>query len=304
MPRLITHAETMRKLAALQVADMTGRSMAQDRAVEELAKTAGVLLARRSLSPAEYELLKEAGLFSRIGGAVSSGAQSIGGAVKGTLRKVRGRLSSAPSRTMQGFSRGEADLLRRGGVKPGEVKAPNSRTSGWGSLKPKEETVWGGAKRTLPKEAPAGMAPGPRPAPAGDRTTGWGRGGSSKAGPAKAPTEPPAQGPYRSSSNPQPQAQAPQQAPQAAQRAPANQPTQQAPAQQQGSRGTGWGRMALYGGAGLGAYGLYKGIGWGARQLEQTSTSPMAYGGGWSPTAYGYGPNPYGEGSPNMGYGS
>lgn len=53
-----------------------------------------------------------------------------------------------------------------------------------------------------------------------------------------------------------------------------------------------------------GAYGLYKGVPWAARQLEQSSHTPTAYGGGWSPINYGYGQNPYGAGMPNMGYGA
>lgn len=56
-------------------------------------------------------------------------------------------------------------------------------------------------------------------------------------------------------------------------------------------------RRLLAGGALLGAgYGLYKGVPWAARQLEATSQTPMAYGGGWSPVNYGYGSNPYGAG--------
>jgi hypothetical protein len=67
-----------------------------------------------------------------------------------------------------------------------------------------------------------------------------------------------------------------------------------------------WKHRRLLAGGGLlaGGYGLYKGIPWAARQLEQTSHTPMAYGGGWSPVSYGYGSNPYGAGMPNMGYGA
>ena len=46
MPRLIPHDEVMSKLAALQSADQWGRQFAGDRAVMELAKTAGALIAQ------------------------------------------------------------------------------------------------------------------------------------------------------------------------------------------------------------------------------------------------------------------
>lgn len=64
-------------------------------------------------------------------------------------------------------------------------------------------------------------------------------------------------------------------------------------------------KMLGYGALGLTGYGLYKGVPWAARQLEQASTTPMAYGGsyGWSPVPYGYGHTPYGGGTPTMGGG-
>lgn len=70
------------------------------------------------------------------------------------------------------------------------------------------------------------------------------------------------------------------------------------------AKGFGWGAALPWMAAGGLAYGAYKGVPWMARQLEQTSTTPMAHGLGWSPVAYGYGHNPYGAGMPNMGYGA
>ena len=59
------------------------------------------------------------------------------------------------------------------------------------------------------------------------------------------------------------------------------------------------------GGALAAGYGVSKAVPWAARQLEQTSHTPMAYGGGWSPVNYGYGQNPYGAGQGGyMGYGA
>jgi hypothetical protein len=66
----------------------------------------------------------------------------------------------------------------------------------------------------------------------------------------------------------------------------------------------GWGEALAAGGIGAGAYGAAKAIPWAARQVEQTSAMPLAYGGGWSPTPYGYGYSPYGSGVQTMGPGA
>ena len=66
----------------------------------------------------------------------------------------------------------------------------------------------------------------------------------------------------------------------------------------------GWGKALAVGGLGAGAYGAAKAIPWAARQVEQTSAMPLAYGGGWSPTPYGYGSTPYGSGVQTMGPGA
>lgn len=60
--------------------------------------------------------------------------------------------------------------------------------------------------------------------------------------------------------------------------------------------------IAGLGVAGVG-YGAYKALPWAGRQLEATSTIPLASSGGYGPVAYGYGTSPYGNGTPNMGYG-
>jgi hypothetical protein len=66
----------------------------------------------------------------------------------------------------------------------------------------------------------------------------------------------------------------------------------------------GWGAALPWMAVGGAGYGLYKGVPWAARQLEASSTTPMAYGGGWSPVPYGYGHSPYGAGVPTMGPGA
>jgi hypothetical protein len=63
-------------------------------------------------------------------------------------------------------------------------------------------------------------------------------------------------------------------------------------------------RASPYMAAGGLGYGLYKGVPWAARQLEQTSTTPIAYNAGWSPVSYGYGYNQYGPGVATMGQGA
>lgn len=68
-------------------------------------------------------------------------------------------------------------------------------------------------------------------------------------------------------------------------------------------KGYGWKSALPWMTAGGLGYGLYKGVPWAAKQLEQSSTVPMAYGGGWSPVPYGYGYSPYGPGMPTMGVG-
>jgi hypothetical protein len=66
----------------------------------------------------------------------------------------------------------------------------------------------------------------------------------------------------------------------------------------------GVGKALAVGALGAGAYGAYKAAPWAARQVEQTSGMPLAYGGGWSPTPYGYGNTPYGSGVQTMGPGA
>jgi Protein of unknown function (DUF5661) len=66
----------------------------------------------------------------------------------------------------------------------------------------------------------------------------------------------------------------------------------------------GMGKALGVGALGLGAYGAMKAIPAVARKIEQTSSMPLAYGGGWSPTPYGYGSTPYGSGVQTMGPGA
>ena len=65
----------------------------------------------------------------------------------------------------------------------------------------------------------------------------------------------------------------------------------------------GMGKALAAGGLAAGAYGAYKAVPWAANKMDEANSTPMAYGGGWSPVPYGYGSNPYGQGMPSMGAG-
>jgi hypothetical protein len=216
---------------------------------------------------------------------------------QGAVMTERGDIRAAPA---SGGPTVE-HVQRRPGYKPSKPQAtPTGYTSG-------AAPTGAGRPATAPRSAP----------PAGAEQVGGAGGPYRRSGRVKeAPKEQPKSSTQRSQ----------EMADQAAtkQRTTQQQTTQQQTAQQTGQQPQqqqGWwqrltgggqpkkpsyglGRLALYGGLGLGAYGLYKGVGWGARQLEQASTTPMAYGGGWSPVPYGYGHTPYGPGMPTMGPGA
>src|SRR5512137_72037 len=111
MPRLVPRAELLMKTAALQSADFLGRSLAQEEANEELAKLAGLILSGE-LTPEQWEMLKEAGIFSAMGGwmarkgapAIASAGRAVGraGAAAGrgvaTAGQAVGRAGAAVGR--------------------------------------------------------------------------------------------------------------------------------------------------------------------------------------------------------------
>ena len=66
----------------------------------------------------------------------------------------------------------------------------------------------------------------------------------------------------------------------------------------------GWGKALAVGGLGAAAYGAAKAIPAVAKKIDETSSLPLAYGGGWSATPYGYGSTPYGSGMQTMGPGA
>jgi len=72
VPRLVPKEELLTKVAALQSADQLGREAASRLANEELAKLAGRALSG-TLTQQEWEKLKTAGIFSRMGNWMSGG---------------------------------------------------------------------------------------------------------------------------------------------------------------------------------------------------------------------------------------
>jgi hypothetical protein len=287
--RVIPQHEVLEKLAAIQRADALGRQFAQDQAMEKLASMAGVFMAQAQskegleklaqamvyageLSYEEYEMLKEAGW--------GSGLKAIGGG-------IRRFVTRAPATAARGASRDVAAV-----TKPSLIK----RVKGLVSRKPKAVVSKGSrdvasvskpltgkefnrqsSRVAQPKVAPGGATPGkvaPAPAAAPGRTT---RSGA---------TNPPAPAASPGSVAPAPASAA---------------PTSSTAAYK---KGVGWGRALPYMAAGGLGYGLYKGVPWAARQLEATSTTPMASNAGWSPVSYGYGNSPYGPGVATMGGGA
>jgi len=157
---------------------------------------------------------------------------------------------------------------------------------GWGAIPSKQVEVFPGAGATKTVKPSAGaVAPGP-----------------AKKGPTKAQME---QGWTGAQTPKQQKAQAKQQKAQVAEEAARAAAAEKGPVTAGGAPAEenkgGLLRFAwrnrvpiAVGGALAAGYGVYKGVPWAARQLEQTSHTPMAYGGGWSPVDYGYGQNPYG----------
>lgn len=301
-------------------------------------KVAWELVKTGELSEEQFHFLKEAGIFGRIGKwiagrgtrkAIKAGVQGAGRPRTGLLTRMKQRVSRSSAKTTPKPRVQVAAGAPTSAARPKPTSSgPQVRRKGGGQVRPAQPQQQGavmsptGQVQAAPSRAPAvEQMPlrgrrGVAPAPAGSgapATTG-------RVTPATTQGTPRGQGPYREAAPPAAQqpksstAKSKEMAAEAAQQQATK--TQPAEGQQGGwldrlrgkgggqKKGGGWGRLALYGGAGLGAYGLYKGVGWGARQMEQASTTPWAYGGGWSPTPYGYGRSPYGPGSPTMGAGA
>lgn len=215
-----------------------------------------------------HELLKEAGLFTSLGRAAKGAAGKVRSGVGGLFKKPPGKLKPRLASKVRPKAPRPAPAAPRGGgkrISPMEgVKAPTSP---------------GGPYRT------PGKVQSRRPA--GD----WSKPG---AAPSKAPSGAAGTQAAKRTAETGVSSAVPAGA-EAAAKAPVG----------GGVARTLWrwrAPLALAGVAGLG-YGALKGAGWAARQLEQTSSVPMAHGGGWSPVAYGYGHTPYGEGMAGMGAG-
>lgn len=298
MAHLVPFELALRKEAA----DSLGRQMAHEEAVTQLAEQAGELLA------------KEAGISSLLTRGM------------GTLRAV---------------SRGTRNLFRTTQVGKGVATSAAKSAPASGVIRRQAGKVVGSAERGGSRGVQASVGrvqAAPRSAPQVENVSQHGRGSMPEPAASASPTlqasiAQPAGNPYRTSAPPagapqpvgrvRPAAQqspgrvkpAPKQkgkgqqkAKEQPQQAPQQQAAQPTAVQQQTSRGIlptmwRWRAPLAMGGLGLGAYGLYQGAGIAARQLEQTSNTPMAYSQGWSPVPYGYGHTPYGQGTPTTGYG-
>ena len=66
-----------------------------------------------------------------------------------------------------------------------------------------------------------------------------------------------------------------------------------------------FGTIKALGAAGLlgAGYAAYKGVPWAVNKMDESNSTPKAFGDYYRSTPYGYGPNPYGDGSPTMGAG-
>lgn len=290
-------------MAELQYAEDVGRKLAHDRAVFALAEQAG-------------QLMKEAGLFGRLGKAISS-------------KLTRKASSPVVERVSLRSSRGAAPTLAPHASASPTASAPAGPSKGPGVLRRR-----GGVVTPLGQAAPTAQAAASAPAAQAAAKPSPRRGRVRSA-------QPSAQGagPYR---QPAPGAPAPQSVEEIAQssaeaaaknvplgkvksapvqtaqgkvqQAPAQGQVQQAPAQTgteapaQAPQKKGWGvgkwvGATALGLGGLGVYGAVKTAPHVVRALESASNTPMAPSMGWSPVPYGYGYNPYGSGVPTMGYG-
>lgn len=289
------------KLAALQQADALGRARAHLHVNTRMAKQAGAVLARglvekragRVFTLEEIEMLKEAGLFSRVGGWLSKKVPKLLKRAPKKPTSVLTKMKGAPQiqkGTIRAVKGGPPATPYRKPAPPTTTAAPSKPRRGRVPSRAEMEQGWGaGTKKTM-QEVPGmpGVRKQVRTAPSGAAQAQEISVAKAKAAPTReqlAKTE------IRGAAG---------QAP--------SRPQQLAPPEpkKRGLFGIGYGRALGAGALGLTGYGLYKGVPWAMRQMEQASTTPMAYGGsyGWSPVPYGYGYTPYGSGTPTMGGGA
>jgi hypothetical protein len=270
---VVPRDEVLSKLAAMQAADALGRQFAQDQAVEKLAKMAGVFLAQTQ-NKMSLEKLAQAMVFA---GELSAEEYEMlkeagwaGKMLKRFGRGVSAKATGAASTVGEGLSGVKSRVGRIFKKPPKPEWVPNP-------ARPKmSPNAAYNARRGTPGAAPTPQAAAQAPSAA-----------------TKAPAAAPGNVKPAPQSTSAPSAPAPSTT---SQSAPA--PSTKAPA-----KGRGWGSALPWMAAGGLGYGLYKGVPWAARQLEATSTTPMAYNAGWSPVGYGYTQSPYGTGVPTMGPG-
>jgi hypothetical protein len=279
---VVPRHEVLEKLAAIQYADALGRQFAQDRVIEKLAEMAGISMAHDQnkmdmvklaqsmvysgeMSLEEYEMLKEAGWVGKVLKRFGRGAAAKATSAASSVGKG---VSSATSRVGRIFKKPpKADWV----AKPARPKmssnaAYNSRRGTPGAAPtPKSQAAAQAPGKVAPAPASGARPPGPDPRHYASTT-------QSAASPGNV--------------------------------APATKSAPASTGAPEKYRGASLGRALPYAAVGALGYGAYKAVPWAARQLEATSTTPMAYGAGWSPVPYGYGHSPYGSGVQTMGMGT
>lgn len=263
--RVVTRAELLDKVATVQVIDAYGRDLAQKYAVEKLASAAGVFMAH-ARSPEGLNKLAQSMVYA---GELTPDEYEMlkeAGFVGKLLKQVGRAAKSRVTGTTSAIGRGVS------GIAAGMGRGVSGAKTRVGRVFKKpvrgQSRDWSSAGSVKPKQqASASFNRASSRRPVQKAAPGGGT-------------------PQKSTGSVTPAAKA-------------------APRQAQPQKGgMGWGRpAAVAGAAGIG-YGLYKGVPWAVRQLEASSTSPMAYGAGWSPVPYGYGQSPYGAGVQTMGYGA
>ncbi len=277
--RVVPRDEVLEKLAAMQHADARGRQLAQDHAVEKLASMAGVFMVH-SQHAEGIEKLAQSMVFSgglspeeyeilKEAGVLSLFAKKVGRKAVGAVAGAGKAVATGVGKAVTGVKSRVGNVVKRKAPKVSPNQLPKATTQAAAPRQVTPEVAL--RKATVQAVARKRAAPAVASPAAARQTT------------------------QQASQATQQTAKASQQAAKAA-----KQGTQTAAK----SKGTGWGRALPYAGVGALGYGLYKGVPWAARQMEQTSTTPMAYGAGWSPVQYGYGQNRYGPSVATMGSGA
>lgn len=327
--------------AVEKLAGMAGVFMARDQSKEGLDKLAQSMVFAGELSSEEYEMLKEAGfaglLAKKVGRKVKAKVTGAVARVGQRAAKVKARVTPRPKPTMQSRNWGTTGNVVPSRTRPvkargaaqsrdwagkvapptGPVRKPIPARATKAPVGPPTQAAVPG--QVMPAQASPAMSEGRvvrrvrnagvQPQKRAPVVEVRGQRGARTVGPAPQQSVGRVAPSQRAAPTQQPAGKVPPAAKEVAEKVVPEAVKETAKSQvqstgQEASKGHGWGRALPWMGVGGLGYGLYKGVPWASRQLEQSSTMPMAYGGGWSPVPYGYGHSPYGSGVPTMGMGA